>query len=126
MAIERHAHILVVEDDQRSRQLLTEMLESEGHYVTAVNGGERALIQLHRVEYDLMILDVMMPGMDGLTVAREVRRDEQLSGLPILAVTALAGAGDAAKVLEAGADAYISKPVQMDDVIEVVRDLLQH
>ena len=72
-----------------------------------------------------MLLGIMMPGMDGLTVAREVRCDKQLAPLPIVAVTALAGPGDAAKVLEASVDAYISKPVQLDDVIEVVRDLLR-
>jgi CheY-like chemotaxis protein len=118
-------HILVVEDDPRSRRLLTELLEHSGYYVTALETGEKALQQLQRAHYELLVLDMQLPGMDGFKVSREIRKDTRLAALPILAVTSLSAPGDAARVLEAGADAYLSKPVDVAELVELVGTLLK-
>lgn len=118
--------ILVAEDDNRSRELMTDVLRDAGYIVVDVADGVRALKELRRPNagFDLVVLDMQMPGLDGMEVAREIRRDARLQGLSVLAVTAMTQPGDAVKVLEAGCDAYVSKPVAIHEVREVVAEML--
>ncbi len=117
--------ILVVEDDDSARRLITELLEHRDYAVTAVNDGRSASRKLRRTHGVLIVLDIQMPRMDGLTVARQIRADEILAKLPILAVTALTERGDAARVLEAGADAYLAKPASPFDAADLVDGFLR-
>ncbi len=118
--------MLVVDDDDASRRLIVELLRDADYEAVAVDGGAEALRELRRsgTRYDLMVLDIQMPGVDGMSVAREVRRDPRLKDLPILAVTALARPADAARAIEAGCDAYLSKPAAVADVRRAVADLI--
>lgn len=118
--------VLIVDDDAGSRLLLSEVFWGGDHSVTEADSGEGALAALREEDssFDLMVLDIQMPGMDGLEVADRVRHMARYRELPILAVTALAHPSDAARVLRAGCDAYLAKPVSVDDVRAVAGQLL--
>ncbi len=107
-------HILVAEDNNVNRFLTVRLLEKRGHRVTAVTSGPEALIQHAIQPYDVILMDVQMPGMDGFEVTAVIRAREQESQrrTPIIAITAHAMAGDRERCLEAGMDHYISKPIQ--------------
>ncbi|MBI3275445.1 MAG: response regulator transcription factor [Methylocystis sp.] len=107
------AHILVVDDDKRIRTLLSRFLASEGYLVTsAANAGE-AMARLRDLTFDLIVLDVMMPGESGTEFAARLRRqDEPLRSAPILMLTALTQPKDRVEGLEAGVDDYLAKPFE--------------
>jgi two-component system sensor histidine kinase EvgS len=126
--------VLVVEDDPVSQMALRALLERAGHRVLVAGDGAQALDVVARTPVDVVLLDVQMPGMDGMEVARRIRAWEtarrlgesvplhadQPSPLPLVALTAHAMAGDAERILQAGMDAYLAKPVAWDAVVEVV------
>lgn len=118
--------VLVVEDDEISRDLVTEVFEEFGHTVVAVTNGADAFPELEAADshFDLMVLDIQMPVMNGIDVAIKVRQNPRFRELPILAVTALAHPSDAARILRAGCDAYLSKPVSVVEVRDAARTLL--
>jgi signal transduction histidine kinase/CheY-like chemotaxis protein len=106
--------ILVAEDNNVNRFLTVRLLEKRGHRVTAVTSGPEALIQHAIQPFDVILMDVQMPGMDGFEVTAVIRTREQETRrrTPIIAITAHAMAGDRERCLEAGMDHYISKPIQ--------------
>ncbi|MDD2499273.1 MAG: ATP-binding protein [Geobacter sp.] len=108
--------ILLVEDQEVNRTFVQRLLERQGHRIIPAADGLMALDLLDRQPYDLMLLDIQMPGMGGDEVLARLRQSEQASGLhlPVIALTAHALAGDKEKLLKSGFDGYISKPVQMD------------
>jgi len=103
---------------------MTDVLSYAGYEVSEAATGERALLQLQVAPAHLVVLDIQMPGIDGVTVARELRADPRFDAMPILAVTALDSPEDVVEVLSAGCDAYLSKPVDIEVVIQLVSDLL--
>jgi CheY-like chemotaxis protein len=103
--------VLMAEDSVVNRELLRELLESQGCEVDEARDGEEALMILARKRPDIVLLDIGMPKLDGFDVIRKVREDPSLADLPVLAVTAYAMRGDREKGLEAGFDGYLSKPV---------------
>jgi CheY-like chemotaxis protein len=113
--------VLLVEDDFISRNMLTIVLKKNGHEVIAVENGMEAVIVFEKVNFDLVLMDINMPIMDGFTATGKIRELERIKGthLPIIAITAYALSGDREKCIEAGMDDYISKPI---DIIEL--DLL--
>ncbi|MFS0849357.1 response regulator [Novosphingobium panipatense] len=119
--------VLVVEDDIRNVYALTSVLEPHGVSVRIARNGIEALGELARVAdsdgsaVDLILMDVMMPEMDGLTCMREIRKDAQWSRLPIIALTAKATERDHRECLEAGANDYLSKPLDVDKLLSLVR-----
>ncbi len=117
-----YAHVLVAEDDQRQAELLRQYLRAAGHQVTIVHDGRAALVQARRQPPDLLILDVMMPGMDGLEVCRALRRD---SDLMVLMLTARSSEDDLLAGLELGADDYLTKPYSPRELVARVRTLLR-
>lgn len=118
--------ILVAEDDARSRELMVELLRDAGHDVTAVVDGQDAIDALRdwTQKFDMAVLDMQMPRMSGLEVVATIRRDARLRDLVVLAVTALTQPGDVDRVLEAGCDAYVGKPVSTQELRRVVTSML--
>lgn len=120
---ERPARILVAEDDRGVRESLLLVLEVQGYDVEAVSNGEQALARIDEEEPALLILDVMMPNVDGLTVTRRLRARKVT--LPILMLTARHEISDRVSGLEAGADDYLVKPFSVDELVARVRALLR-
>ncbi|HEY2090338.1 MAG TPA: response regulator [Thermoanaerobaculia bacterium] len=110
-----HRKVLVVEDNDMNMQLVEYLLEEGGYAIVKATSGEEALA-LTRSETerpDLILMDIHLPGMDGLSVVREMKSDDRTNRIPILALTAHAMRGDKDRFLEAGCDGYISKPIDV-------------
>jgi CheY-like chemotaxis protein len=111
--------ILVVEDNDMNMQLVEFLLEEGGYDIVKAASGEEALALTRDQEStpDLILMDIHLPGMDGLSVVREMKANERTSRVPILALTAHAMRGDKDRFLEAGCDGYISKPIDVKTFI---------
>jgi two-component system, OmpR family, response regulator MtrA len=114
--------LLIVEDDPSLREVIRLGLEGEGFRVTAAEDGPSALIAFASHPPDLVLLDVMLPGLDGFTVCRELRK---ISLAPIVMLTARASTADVVEGLEAGADDYVTKPFEFPELIARVRSVLR-
>ena len=117
--------ILVVDDHVQNIELLEAYLIPQGYEIIRAGNGKDALTIVAGNEIDLMLLDVMMPGMDGFEVIRRVRQGEKTRLLPIILVTALQEKEDRIKGIEAGCDDFISKPVDKMELLARVRSLLK-
>jgi two-component system response regulator MprA len=115
--------VLLAEDDRAIRHALERALTLEGYRVTAVADGVEALAQAHRTPPDILVLDVMMPGIDGLQVCRVLRAEGDRT--PILMLTALVETADRIAGLDAGADDYVVKPFDVEEVFARLRALLR-
>ncbi|MFF9361497.1 response regulator transcription factor [Streptomyces griseoluteus] len=115
--------MLLAEDDRAIRHALERALTLEGYAVTAVADGVEALAQAHRTPPDVLLLDVMMPGIDGLQVCRVLRAEGDRT--PILMLTALVETADRIAGLDAGADDYVVKPFDVEEVFARLRALLR-
>jgi two-component system, OmpR family, response regulator MprA len=116
------ARILVVEDDGRLAATLQRLLTSEGHDVAIAAGGPEALRLARERAFDLVVLDIMLPGMDGIGVCRRLRAT---GAVPILLLTALAGTEERVRGLDSGADDYLVKPFAYEELLARVRALLR-
>jgi CheY-like chemotaxis protein len=103
--------ILIAEDSAVNRELLRELLEMRGHEVFDAVNGQEALDMIGKAQPDLLILDIGMPVLDGFGAIEKIRADPQWKRLPALAATAYAMRGDRDRVLQAGFDGYVSKPI---------------
>jgi len=125
-ASSRALRILLADDDAISLLAVRRLLEKSGHTVsTAADGGE-AIALLGRERFDLVVMDVQMPVMDGVEAVRRIRSDPALracSGIPVIALTAYSMAGDREKLLQAGMNAYLAKPVDIGQLLEVINNL---
>ena len=121
----RQVRILLVEDNRVNQVLATRILEKHGHHVSVAGNGLEALAILKSNTFDLVLMDIEMPEMDGLEATRSIRENESTSGkhLPIIAMTAHAMTGDKDKYLTAGMDAYISKPIEATQLVEMIERL---
>ncbi len=117
--------ILIIEDEKDIRDLLEHYLEREGYEVFTAREGDTALPHLKKERFDLVLLDLMLPGIDGLEVCRILRSDPQTAGLPIIMVTAKGEVTDRIVGLEMGADDYISKPFSPREVVARVKALFR-
>ena len=118
------ARILIAEDDSDLRLLVSLKLESAGHQVVSVEDGSSAAHHCRAMRPDLVILDLMMPGMSGLEVCRYIRADPELSSTPVILLTARAQAADIAAGKEAGVDEYLTKPFSPRELAGRVDSLL--
>lgn len=103
--------VLIVEDNSLSLELATTVLELAGHDVVQAESGEGVLELARDCRPDLILMDVSLPGKDGLEVTRELKADPELRAIPVVAVTAHAMAGDQERVLAAGCEGYLTKPI---------------
>ena len=110
------ARILVVDDEERNRRLLVAMLEAEGYVVLEAADGERALERAQQNPPDIILLDIMMPGMDGYDVARALKAAEATRSVPVVMVTALDDRESRLHGLEAGAEEFVTKPVDRNEL----------
>ncbi len=118
--------VLVVDDDMRNAFALSKVLRAKGFRVLMAQDGHKALSQLAEVaEIEVVLMDIMMPDMDGYTAIREIRKQSRFRTLPIIALTAKAMLGDREKCLQAGANDYLSKPVDIDALLVMLRTQLQ-
>jgi len=115
--------ILVVDDDMRNVFALTSALEHKGAQVDAARNGREALDKLHAQPdaFDLVLMDIMMPEMDGYAATREIRRVPRWQKLPVIAVTAKAMKDDQQRCLDAGANDYLSKPIELERLFSLLR-----
>jgi signal transduction histidine kinase/CheY-like chemotaxis protein len=123
---QRPLRILLAEDNTVNQRLVVRMLEKRGHQVQMVSTGQQALAALAQRPFDVVLMDVQMPEMDGLEATAIIRAQEQATGahLPIIALTAHAMKGDQEKCLAAGMDAYVSKPMKADELYATIDRLV--
>ncbi len=119
--------ILIVDDDVRNIFALTSVLESavpaehQMKVLFAENGSDGMALLENNPDIDLVLMDIMMPGLDGYETIRKLREDEKFKSLPVIALTAKAMKGDREKCIDAGASDYISKPVDIDQLLSLMR-----
>jgi PAS domain S-box-containing protein len=116
--------ILLAEDNEDSSMLLSEYLETKGYRVAIARNGSEAIERVRATVPALILMDIQMPGMDGLEAIRHIRADADLAHIPIVAVTALAMAGDRERCIAAGANEYISKPISLKQLMNLVKQYL--
>jgi DNA-binding response OmpR family regulator len=116
--------ILVVDDDPVIQKLLTVNFEMEGYRVITAGDGEDGLQRIAEVRPDIVLLDVMMPRMDGVEVVRRLKSDDSTSGIPVILLSAKAQATDISGGLDAGADDYITKPFDPLELLDKVAALV--
>ncbi len=117
------ARILVVEDNPLNRKLITHLLR--GHVCLLAEDGEKGIEMAKAENPDLILMDIRLPGMDGLSAAKILRADAKTQGIPLIAVTASAMKGDGERILASGFDAYIAKPIDFKDFRETISSILE-
>lgn len=116
--------VLVVDDDPVIQRLLQVNFEMEDYVVVTADDGAEGLEAAQRELPDVILLDVMMPRMDGMEVARRLRADDSTAAIPIVLLTAKAQSADIADGKETGADAYVTKPFDPIELLDTVKDLI--
>jgi len=120
------AHIFIVDDNPINLKLVCDVLEFEGYSIGRAADAEEAKELLQNTMPDLILMDIALPGMDGLTLTRKLKADERLRHVPIIALTAFAMKGDDLKALDAGCDGYITKPIDTRRLPQQVAEFLRH
>jgi CheY-like chemotaxis protein len=120
--VDRPLHVLLAEDNPVNQELAVELLQMRGHSVRLAGNGIEVLSALERESFDVILMDVQMPDMDGFQATAAIRAREKQSGthIPIIAITGYAMKGDKQRCLDAGMDCYISKPLRSKELFEVV------
>jgi two-component system cell cycle response regulator DivK len=113
--------VLVVEDNEKNMKLVRDILQATGYSPLEASSGEQALALAAEHAPALVLMDIQLPDLDGAEALQRLRSDERTAGIPVLALTAQAMQGDRERFLAAGFDGYLSKPVDVDELIETVR-----
>jgi len=116
--------ILVVEDNALNLKLFCDLLRAHDYVAEAVSDGREAVARAREVAPDLIVMDIQLPYVSGLELIEQLKADEALRTVPVMAVTAYAGQGDEARIRAAGADAYVTKPISVMRFVEQVQGLL--
>jgi two-component system phosphate regulon response regulator OmpR len=122
MNIEDKKHILIVDDDDRIRELIKEYLQNNNFYTTTAKNSEDAKNKIKLIKFDLIILDIMMPGQSGLELSKEIK---ETSDQPIILLTAMGGTSDRISGLETGADDYLPKPFEPKELLLRIKNILK-
>jgi len=121
---QRPLHILLAEDNRVNQQVALRILQKHGHTVVVVGDGQAALAALAQAPFDLVLMDIQMPVLDGLAATATIRAQEQGTHMPIIAMTAHAMRGDRERCLAAGMDGYVTKPLKAADLAAAIAQLL--
>ncbi len=116
--------ILIVEDNPANRKLAEIILMNAGYRTLTAQDGLQGLAEARRLRPELILLDIQLPGLDGLTIARLLKSDPETRAIPIIAMTSLAMKGDEERILTSGCDAYLSKPVGRALLLESLSRLI--
>lgn len=116
--------VLVVEDNELNLKLFCDLLRAHDFEAEPVRDGREAVERARRFQPDLVIMDIQMPHVSGLELIETLKADAELNAIPIMAVTAYAGKGDEGRIREAGAEAYVSKPISVLRFIDSVSQLV--
>lgn len=119
------ARVLVVEDNLANLELMVYLLHAFGHITVAVGDGEQALQMIDQVKPELIICDIQLPKLDGYEVVRRLKADPETRSIPIIAVTALAMVGDRDRIISAGFDGYLAKPIDPETFVQQVEGFLK-
>jgi two-component system cell cycle response regulator DivK len=114
--------VLVVEDNDKNMKLFRDVLQASGYSTFEATTGEEAIELVLVHEPALVLMDVQLPGIDGVEALEKLRHDERTASIPVLALTAQAMSGDRERFLEAGFDGYLSKPIDVGELLEAVRE----
>lgn len=114
------ASILVIDDNPQNLKLMRLLLTDEGYEVSTAADAEAALQMLDDVEPRAILMDIQLPGMDGLELTRRLKGDDRRRDIVVIALTAYAMKGDEEKAIAAGCDAYVTKPVDMDSLVALL------
>jgi two-component system cell cycle response regulator DivK len=117
--------ILIVEDNPDNRTLISDILQAMDYTVIEAMDGEEGVAKARAERPDLVLMDLSLPQMDGWTATRQIKADEALKKIPIIALTAHAMVGDREKALDAGCDDYISKPIDLRELQSKIRHFLE-
>lgn len=112
--------VLYIEDNIHNRRLVRKVLQSQGYTVVEAEDGLSGLQMVQEIQPALVLLDIGLPGMDGLEVVGRIKKDASLCNIPVIALTASAMRGDRERFLEAGCDDYLSKPIRAMELIKKV------
>jgi CheY-like chemotaxis protein len=118
--------IPVVEDNDRNRRLMKMLLKANGYEVIEAATGKEAMDYLEQQKPDLILMDIQLPNTDGLELTRKIKSAVETRDIPIVAVTAYAMKGDEERILEAGCDAYASKPINTRELPLLIADILEN
>jgi two-component system cell cycle response regulator DivK len=116
--------ILIVEDEPRNLKLLRDLLQRFGYEILEAPDGEQGVKLAGEKIPDMILMDIMMPKMDGLEATRIIKADEKTKHIPIIALTSYAMKGDREKTIEAGCDGYIAKPIDIKEVLKAIEHFL--
>ncbi len=116
--------ILVVEDNELNLKLFCDLLRAHGYEAEPVRDGREAVERARAFAPELVVMDIQMPHISGLELIEQMKADEELKGIPIIAVTAYAAKGDEERIRDAGAEGYVSKPISLLRFVEAVAGLL--
>ncbi len=113
--------ILIVEDNDLNMKLFRDLLEAHGFDTLQAKNGSEALSLIHKHHPDLVIMDMQLPEVSGLEVTRQIKSDDTIKSIPVVAVTAFAMKGDEEKFRDGGCEAYIAKPISVSRFVETVK-----
>jgi len=119
-----NSRILVVEDNRDNMTLITDILESLNYSVIPAHDGQHGVLLAQSEMPNLILMDLSLPIMDGWTATREIKRNDQLKHIPIIALTAHAMSGDRERAIDAGCDDYVSKPINVPELLVKITTLL--
>ncbi len=116
--------ILIVEDEPRNLQLMTDLLQRFGYVTIEATDGKQGVELAKARKPDLILMDIMMPEMDGLEATRILKADATTKKIPVLALTSYAMKGDKERILQAGCDGYVTKPIDIEELLKLVAEYL--
>ncbi|TVM03582.1 MAG: response regulator [Candidatus Brocadia sp. WS118] len=118
-------NVMVVEDNEKNRKLMRVVLKAKGYNVIEATTGEEALNILKNQKPNIILMDIQLPGIDGLTLIKQIKADAVTKEIPIIAVTAYAMKGDEQKILDTGCEAYMSKPINTQELPHMIEKYIK-
>ncbi|GLI53486.1 response regulator [Thermodesulfovibrio yellowstonii] len=117
--------ILICEDNEKNRKLMKDLLEYHGYEVYLAENGKEGIEMAKRVKPDLILMDMQMPVLDGFEAIKKIRQDKEIKHIKIISVTSFAMPTDKERVLQAGADYYIAKPIDTRALPEIIKKVIE-